>query len=59
VRLVLLLLGALVVVMLVGFVISTLKWLLIAAIVLVAIGLLAGWRPGRTSERSSRSAPRA
>jgi hypothetical protein len=43
--------------MLVGFVISTLKWLLIAAIVLAAIGLLAGWRPGRTSERSSRSTP--
>lgn len=49
VRLVLLLLGAVLLLMLVGFVINALKWLLIVAAVVVAIGMLVGWRPGRTT----------
>jgi hypothetical protein len=46
VRLVLMLLGAIFVIMLIGFVLSALKWLLIVAVVVAALGLLAGWRPG-------------
>jgi hypothetical protein len=49
VRLLLLMFGALLVVVLVGMLISALKWLLIVGAVLVGIGLLAGWRPGRTT----------
>ena len=48
-RLLLLLLGLVLVLMLVGMVISALKWLVIVAVLVVAIGLLVGWRPGRTS----------
>jgi hypothetical protein len=40
------LLGAIFVIMLIGFVLSALKWLLIVAVVVAALGLLAGWRPG-------------
>ncbi len=32
-----------------SFIINTLKWLLFIAAVLVAAGLLVGWRPGRRS----------
>jgi hypothetical protein len=40
------LLGAILVIMLIGVVLSALKWLLIVGVVLVALGLLVGWRPG-------------
>lgn len=48
-RLVLMMLGAIVLLMLISFVISAVKWLLIVAAVAVAVGLLVGWRPGRTT----------
>jgi hypothetical protein len=32
-----------------GFIISALKWLFIIAAVVVAVGVLIGWRPGRRS----------
>jgi hypothetical protein len=41
--------------MLVGFVLTTLKWLLIVALVLLGIGLLTGWRPGRSADKSGRT----
>jgi len=43
------LLGAILVLMLVGFVIHALKLLLIGAAVVAGIGLLVGWRPGRST----------
>jgi hypothetical protein len=46
------LLVAFVVLVLIGFLISALKWLLILAAVVVAICLLAGWRPGRDRSRT-------
>jgi hypothetical protein len=49
VQLVVILLVAALVLMVLGLVISALKWLLVIAAVLVAVGVLAGWRPGRRS----------
>lgn len=49
VQLVIMLLAAALLLVVLGFVISALKWLLIIAAVLVAVGLLVGWRPGRRS----------
>lgn len=43
------LLGTIVLLMLLAFVISAVKWLLIIAAVLVGVGLLVGFRPGKTS----------
>ncbi len=43
------LLGVILLLMVLAFVISALKWLLILAAVLVGVGLLVGWRPGKTS----------
>jgi hypothetical protein len=49
VRIVLILIAAAVVLSVIGAVISTLKWLLFIAALLVAAGLLVGWRPGQRS----------
>lgn len=49
VQLVVVLLAAALLLVVLSFVISALKWLLIIAAVLVAVGLVAGWRPGRRS----------
>ncbi len=48
-QLVLILLAAALVLAILGFVVAALKWLLIIAAVLVAVSVLAGWRPGRRS----------
>lgn len=50
-QLILMLIAAVVVLMVLGFVINALKWVLIIAAVLVAVALLAGWRPGARSYR--------
>lgn len=54
VRLLLMLVGAVFVLMLVGFLLSALKWLVIVAAVVVAVGLLIGWRPSRTRSSTYR-----
>jgi len=49
------LLAAALLLVVLGFVISALKWMLIIAAVLVAVALLAGWRPGGRSDVRERS----
>jgi hypothetical protein len=49
VQLILVLVAAVVVLMVLGFVINALKWLLIIAALLLAVAVLAGWRPGSRS----------
>lgn len=53
-QLLLILLGVVFLLMLVGFIISALKGLLIVAAVVVAIALLVGWRPSRSRSSTSR-----
>jgi hypothetical protein len=47
------LVGAIVLLMVLAAVISAVKWLLIIGAVLVGVGLLVGWRPGRSSANRS------
>jgi uncharacterized membrane protein len=46
-QLVVLLLLAAVVLALIGLLVAALKWLLVVAALIVALCLIAGWRPGR------------
>jgi len=49
VQLVIIILVAALLLMVLGVIISALKWLLFIAAALLAVGVLAGWRPGRRS----------
>jgi lysylphosphatidylglycerol synthetase-like protein (DUF2156 family) len=54
-RLILVLVAAVVALMVIGVIVRALRWMLIIAAVLVAVALLAGWRPGGRSDVKERS----
>ncbi len=48
-QLVVILIAIAIALMVLGFILSALKWLFIIAAAVVAVGVLVGWRPGRSS----------